>query len=90
MTTVFIPTPLRKFTNNKAQISLAPGSIVSIFSALEESCPGVKAQLHGPDGALKRYINVYVNGKDIRTLDGQETLVDDRDEVFIVPAMAGG
>jgi len=81
---------MRKFTNNKSQILLAAGTIASVFSALEETCPGVKAQLYDANGTIKRYINVFVNGNDIRSLDGEQTSVHERDEIFIVPAMAGG
>lgn len=90
MATVFIPTPMRKFTQNKARISLPAGTVAALFAELESSCPGVKSQLFDADGAIKRYINVFVNGKDIRNLAGVQTLVEDRDDVFIVPAMAGG
>lgn len=90
MATVFIPTPLRKFTKSKSRIVLGSGTIASLFSELEGSCPGVKSQLYNADGTFKRYINVFVNGKDIRNLAGLETVVDDRDEIYIVPAMAGG
>jgi molybdopterin converting factor small subunit len=90
MATVYIPTPLRKFTNNKSQIVLGSGTVASLFSELEGSCPGVKAHLYNADGTIKRYINIFVNGKDIRNLAGPETVVEDRDEIYIVPAMAGG
>lgn len=90
MTTVYIPTPLRKFTNNSAKVLSAPGTVAAVFAALESSYPGVRNQLYGDDGTIKRYINVFVNGKDIRSLEGEQTQVDERDEVFIVPAMAGG
>lgn len=90
MATVYIPTPLRKFTNNKSQVLLEPGTVASLFSALEDSCPGVKTQLYNADGTIKRYINIFVNGKDIRNLAGEQTLVNDQDEIYIVPAMAGG
>lgn len=90
MATVFIPTPLRKFTNNKSRISLTSGIVAALFSEVENSCPGFKNQLYDADGAIKRYINVFVNGKDIRNLAGEQTLVEDRDDVYIVPAMAGG
>lgn len=90
MATVHIPTPLRKYTHNKSQIVLGSGTIASLFSELEGSCPGVKTQLYNTDGTIKRYINIFVNGKDIRNLAGQKTVVEDRDEIYIVPAMAGG
>jgi molybdopterin converting factor small subunit len=90
MATVYIPTPLRKYTNNKSQIALESGTIAALFSELEGSCPGVKTHLYNADGTIKRYINIFVNGKDIRNLAGQETVVGDRDEIYIIPAMAGG
>ncbi|HET7831371.1 MAG TPA: MoaD/ThiS family protein [Gallionella sp.] len=90
MATVFIPTPMRKFTQNKSRISLAAGTVAALFAELEQSCPGVSAQIYDAEGAIKRYINVFVNGKDIRNLAGVQTPVEDRDDVYIVPAMAGG
>jgi molybdopterin converting factor small subunit len=90
MATIYIPTPLRQFTNKKSQIVLSAKNISSLFSALEDSCPGFKNQLYNSDGTIKRYINVFVNGKDIRNLAGEQTPVEDRDEIYIVPAMAGG
>lgn len=90
MAIVYIPTPLRKYTNNKSRILLTSGTVASLFAELETSCPGVKSQLYDAEGAIKRYINVFVNGKDIRNLAGEQTVVEERDDVYIVPAMAGG
>ena len=52
--------------------------------------PGLGGQLLAPDGSLNRYVNVYLNGQDVRYLDGLETPVGERDEVRLLPAMAGG
>jgi sulfur-carrier protein len=52
--------------------------------------PSLRDQLFTEDGELNRFVNVYVNGQDVRYLDGTATPVDDRDEVRLLPAMAGG
>lgn len=89
MPTIYIPTPMRKFTK-RSQISVQPGRLASILSALDGEFPGIAGQLFDATGTLKRYINVFVNGQDIRKLGGTEIDVGDRDEVHIIPAMAGG
>lgn len=90
MPNVFIPTPMRKFTNNRSCVQVPAGAVVDILDQLEGLCPGIRQQLCDPAGEIKRYINVFVNGDEIRTLQGQATTVGDRDEIYIVPAMAGG
>jgi molybdopterin converting factor small subunit len=52
--------------------------------------PSLKSQLLTADGELNRFVNVYVNGQDVRYLDGLATAVTERDEVRLLPAMAGG
>jgi sulfur-carrier protein len=87
---VRIPTPLRKFTGDKADIE-ADGSIVSeVIDNLEERHPGIKDSLVDETGSLRRFVNVYVNEEDIRFLDGTETQVKNGDSLTIVPAIAGG
>jgi molybdopterin converting factor small subunit len=90
MPTVFIPTPMRKTTGNKAQVQEAPGRIAELLGAIESKFPGFNAHVCDAEGRIKKYINIFVNGEEIRTLDGMETAVSDRDEVYIIPAMAGG
>ena len=91
MPTIYIPTLMRQYSDHNAQIELrAEGTLTELLSTLEESCPGIKAQIFDETGIIKRYVNVFVNGQEIRCLDGASTFVEDRDEVFIIPAMAGG
>lgn len=87
---VLIPTPLQKFTNNEAAIECAGGNIVELLDTLESHYPGIKARLCDDSGELRRFVNFYVNSEDIRFLDGKETVLNDGDEVSIVPAVAGG
>jgi len=87
---VLIPTPLQKFTNDEASVSLDAGTVDALIDALEARYPGLKARLCDEAGKLRRFLNVYVNSEDIRFLDNQATLLNNGDEVSIVPAVAGG
>jgi MoaD family protein len=87
---VLIPTPLQKFTNEKATIECNGTTVSELIDTLEQSCPGIKARLCDEEGKLRRFLNFYVNSEDIRFLDGANTPLKDGDEVSIVPAVAGG
>lgn len=90
MTTVFIPTTMRKATGDQPQIEAAAGPLGDVLSRCAESHPGLRTLLFDDSGTVKRYINVFVNGADMRTLSGLDTPVSERDEIILVPAMAGG
>jgi sulfur-carrier protein len=87
---VLIPTPLQRLTQNQAEVTVEGGDIREIISNLEVQFPGVKARLCDEDGALRRFVNIYINEEDIRFLKGESTPLKDGDEVSIVPAIAGG
>jgi molybdopterin converting factor small subunit len=87
---VLIPTPLQKFTNDEANVSVDATSVDELLRALDSSFPGILARLCDENGKLRRFLNVYVNSEDIRFLDNQATSLKDGDEVSIVPAVAGG
>ena len=61
-----------------------------MIDSLEGSFPGIKARLCDDDGELRHFVNIYINGEDIRYIDGTATELSDGDEVSIVPAVAGG
>lgn len=88
---VLIPTPLRKLTNDLATVSIEGASVGEILANLGAAYPEITKRLFDDGGELRRFVNVYVNGDDIR-LDGNgmATPVKDGDEVSIVPAIAGG
>jgi len=87
---VLIPTPLQKFTNDEASVSLDAANVSSLVDALETRFPGIKSRLCDDSGKLRRFLNIYVNSEDIRFLDNETTALSDGDEVSIVPAVAGG
>ena len=87
---VLIPTPLQKFTNDEASVSLDASSVDGLIDALDGRYPGLQGRLCDEAGKLRRFLNVYVNSEDIRFLENQTTPLKDGDEVSIVPAVAGG
>jgi len=90
MSTVFIPSVLRSNVGGVKSLEIQGDSIRAVVAALVEGHPVLGSQLLTPDGDLNRFINVYVNGQDVRYLAGLETPVAASDEVRLLPAMAGG
>lgn len=89
--TVRIPTPLRKLTNEKDSVTTNDGgTLAQLIDSLEEQHPGLKERICDETGELRRFVNVYVNGEDVRFLSGLETSIEAGAEVSIVPAVAGG
>ncbi len=90
MPTVLIPTPLRKLTNDLESVSAAGATIDELIENLDRAHPGLKERICDEAGAVRRFVNIYVNGEDIRFLEEKATPVQEADEVSIVPAIAGG
>ncbi|MEW6682593.1 MAG: MoaD/ThiS family protein [Nitrospirota bacterium] len=87
---VRIPSPLRKLTGGASEVEAKADSIGGLISALESSYPGMRERLCDETGAVRRFVNIYVNDEDIRFLTNQNTPLKDGDHVSIVPAIAGG
>ena len=87
---VKIPTPLRRLTNQESTVSAEGGDVAAMIESLDGSFPGIKARLCDDNGELRHFVNIYINGEDIRYIDGIATSLGDGDEVSIVPAVAGG
>ena len=88
--TVLIPTPLRHFTGGESRVSLSGTSVGEALDALEAAHPGIGERIRDDSGQIRRFVNVFVNGRNVREADGLETAVAPGDEVGIIPAMAGG
>ena len=90
MSTVKIPPVLRASTGGEREVEAEGSNVGEVLSSLAEQHPETKHQLFGDDGALNRYVNVYLNDEDVRVLRGLETPVEEGDTLVILPAMAGG
>ena len=88
--TVKIPTPLRKLTNNETIVDADGTTVGQIVESLESAYPGMRERLIDDNGDLRHFVNIYLNGEDIRYIDGLKSSVSDNDELSIVPAVAGG
>ncbi len=90
MPKVKIPPVLRARTDGEAEVLAEGDNVGEVLEALAEAHPDTRDQLFAGDGALNRYVNVYLNDEDVRVLDGLDTAVAAADTVVILPAMAGG
>ena len=88
--TVRIPTPLRSVTKGSAEVQATGDTVDGVVADLERQFPGMRERLVDETGGLRRFVNVYVNGEDVRFMDAGKTPWKDGDEVSIVPAIAGG
>lgn len=87
---VLIPTPLRRYTDGSPKIGGSGGTVAAVLDSIDERYPGLKDRICEDDGEIRRFVNVFVNGENVRDLDGAATLVKAGDEIGIIPAMAGG
>ena len=89
---VRIPTILRSYTGGVAEVSVEPTAptLSATITALESSYPGLSARVLDDQGALRRFVNVYVNDEVARLLQWVDTPIGDDDTLMILPAMAGG
>ena len=87
---VRIPTPLRRLTDGQDKIDVDGDSLGSVIDAMNDQYPGIRERICDDQGQLRNFVNVYVNGEDVRFLQGLETATSDGDEVSVVPAVAGG
>jgi len=90
MTKIRIPTPLRKLTQNQAEVDADGSTIRDVVDSLEKQFPGFKERMCDENGDLRRFVNVYVGEEDIRFMDGLDTKIPDGESVSIIPAVAGG
>lgn len=88
--TVRIPTTMRPLSGGAKQVELGAGTLAEVIEALEAAHPGFRDRLLDEDGALRKFVNIFVDEDDVRYLDGLDTAVADGITVSIIPAVAGG
>ena len=87
---VRIPTPLRRLTNGQDKVDVEADSLGGVIDAMNEQYPGLRDRICDDQGQLRNFVNVYVNGEDVRFLQGLDTPTTAGDEISVVPAVAGG
>ena len=90
MANIKIPTPLRKFTNGEADVNVSGSTVDELVNNMDDGYSGIKNRLLDEEGKVRKFVNIYVNGEDIRFLNGVNTKIENNDEISIVPAVAGG
>ena len=90
MSTIKLPSVLRANANGERSIEVEAGTVGDAVQALVGRHPALAEQLLTPEGELHRFVNVFVNGRDVRYLEGLATPVAERDEIRLLPAIAGG
>ena len=89
MITVKIPTQLRAATGGEAEVEVEGSNVGEALDAVFAAYGDLRERIT-QDGTLRRFVNVYVSGEDIRFQQGLDTAINDGDEVTILPAVAGG
>jgi molybdopterin synthase sulfur carrier subunit len=87
---VRIPTILRTYTDGQKAVEGKGDTLSDLLSDLDARHPGLRGRLVTEDGALHRFVNIYVNDEDVRFLGGLETSLSEGDSVTVLPAVAGG
>jgi molybdopterin converting factor small subunit len=90
MATVIIPTPLRKFTNQTAKLSVDAQTVGEIIEKITADYPELKKHLLDPQGTVRSFVNIFAGDEDIRDLQSEKTPVTQSSVISIVPAIAGG
>lgn len=90
MTQVRVPTPLRKFTGGSEAVEAEGSTVAALLADLDTRYPGIRERICDDSGQVRRFVNIFVNGEDIRFLQHLETPLKSGDELSIVPAIAGG
>ena len=85
-----IPGPLRRLSDGEITVAVEAADLGAAIEALDARYPGFKERLLDPSGELRQFVNIYLNDEDVRLGSGLKAKVSERDEISIVPAVAGG
>ena len=90
MIKIFIPTPLRKFTDEKSQVEVHADTVSEAIRQLARTFPEIEQHLYDQNKDLRKFVRIFLGNEDIQQLNGPDTKVSEGDEVSIIPAIAGG
>ena len=88
--TVRIPAPLRSFTGGAAEVAVEGDTVAAVLHSLTEAHSELKPQILDDQSEVRNFVNIFVDDKNIRSLDGLESAVAEGATIHIVPAVAGG
>ncbi|HZK35963.1 MAG TPA: MoaD/ThiS family protein [Aeromicrobium sp.] len=87
---VRIPTILRTYTGDRSQVEANGSTLTEVIDSLDSDYPGIKARIVDEEGALRRFVNIYVKEEDVRFAQGLDTQTPAGTQISIIPAVAGG
>lgn len=87
---VRIPTILRTYTGGDSEVPAEGATLAEVLEDLDARHPGIRARILDDQGAIRRFVNVYVGNDDVRFLDALDTKTPDGAQVSVIPAVAGG
>ncbi len=87
---VRIPTILRTYTGGESEVAASGDTLAQVIDDLDSSYPGIKGRILDDQGAIRRFVNVYVGNDDVRFLDNLKTPTPDGTQISVIPAVAGG
>lgn len=87
---VRIPTILRSYTGDQSQVTVDGSTLAEVIESLESAYPGIKARVVDEQGAVRRFVNIYVAEEDVRFASGLDTATPGGTQISIIPAVAGG
>ncbi len=90
MAKLIIPTPLRKFTDNQSSIETQGNTVLDSVRQLTEQYPELRQHVFDEQGNLRKFVRIYVGDEDIKSLDNEQTKVQQDTVISIIPAIAGG
>ncbi|MDY6835802.1 MAG: MoaD family protein [Chloroflexota bacterium] len=88
--TVHISAPLRRFTSGESEVEMTANNVLDCIDELEARFPGIRGNILNEHSQRHKFVNIYLNGDDVRSLQGLSTTIRPGDEISIVPAIAGG
>ena len=90
MATLKIPTPLRSYTNNQAEVTVTGANAAAVMDSLMDQYPALKPHLYNADGNLRPFVNLFIGQDNVKDLQGLETPVAENAQLRLIPSIAGG
>jgi molybdopterin converting factor small subunit len=90
MSQIRVPTPLRPYTEGQGKLQIEASTVGEALHELTTQFPSIEPHLYNDEGHLRRYVNLFLNDEDVRSLDGEQTAINDNDTLMILPSIAGG